>query len=412
MKKIALITENLGNGGASRAVMRLAEAYSQSNLQTYKFTLISNGQHASPPVPHLKPIFKLKSDLCRRIYCRLLYPNLLPAHYIYRPAHGNFLDYHKTFKDFDLLHLFWCQNFLSPLSILALKKPVVITFHDMWFLTGGCSYSYGCSEFTKKCLACPNASSFFRAFINRQACDKRALIDSDKTRLIFTSEWMYDIAVSAGIDKAKCYVLNNIFPRHYRAYDCKYAFRQILSYSESDIHKYIIYFVGDINDPRKGFSLLANAIASLPKDLKDNLLLQVLGAHSISDSIIRLMDISVKLLGIYNDDVSQVLAYNAADLLICPSHYDNSPNVVAEANLCGIQVVCLDNTGTASMISKYSLLGHIISSETFNNDFFFLINDIINSKKIDRKGIASLASSIYSIDPIVNQHLHIYNTLL
>jgi glycosyltransferase involved in cell wall biosynthesis len=52
------------------------------------------------------------------------------------------------------------------------------------------------------------------------------------------------------------------------------------------------------------------------------------------------------------DDRVLVLAYNAADVFVVPSLYDNSPNTILEAMACGVPVVAFETGGIPDMIRQ------------------------------------------------------------
>ena len=41
------------------------------------------------------------------------------------------------------------------LPLEATRKPVVLTLHDEWFLTGDCAYTYRCERWLDHCGSCP-----------------------------------------------------------------------------------------------------------------------------------------------------------------------------------------------------------------------------------------------------------------
>ncbi len=65
---------------------------------------------------------------------------------------------HPLVQNADIIHLHWINfGFLSTGSIkklLALGKPVVWTFHDMWPFTGGCHHSGECENYQIECGNC------------------------------------------------------------------------------------------------------------------------------------------------------------------------------------------------------------------------------------------------------------------
>ena len=94
------------------------------------------------------------------------------------------------------------------------------------------------------------------------------------------------------------------------------------------------------------------SLEDLDDRFKSLFAIQVLGNNKNKISKLDELGINYHCLGYFSDEVSQVIAYNAADALICPSNFDNSPNVIAEAQMCGLPVITLNGSGCSEMIKN------------------------------------------------------------
>jgi glycosyltransferase involved in cell wall biosynthesis len=105
----------------------------------------------------------------------------------------------------------------------------------------------------------------------------------------------------------------------------------------------VVLFGADvINNRRKGFHLLAQALNGLPKDI---FLLSVgQNAPQIETALPHLH------LGHIADDRLLSLVYNAADVYVIPSLQDNQPNTVLESMACGTPVIGFDVGGIPDMV--------------------------------------------------------------
>jgi len=59
----------------------------------------------------------------------------------------------------DLLHVHWISRSFNLFHLAELAgrgKPIVLTPHDLWTVTGGCHYPAGCEEFRSACRTCPS----------------------------------------------------------------------------------------------------------------------------------------------------------------------------------------------------------------------------------------------------------------
>ena len=126
-----------------------------------------------------------------------------------------------------------------------------------------------------------------------------------------------------------------------------------------DLSQKIILF-GAINatlDPRKGFSLLLDALKYLAqKNLLENIHLVVFGGSlNVSD-----LGIGIKLfnLGPIHDHSTLRTIYSAADVMVVPSTEEAFGQTASEAMACGTNVVGFLNTGLTDIID-HKLNGHL-----------------------------------------------------
>ena len=113
-------------------------------------------------------------------------------------------------------------------------------------------------------------------------------------------------------------------------------------------NKIIILFGSSyIDDPRKGFNFLLNFL----KFLKSNYQLNIFG--HINDKKLKekiFKNENIKYLGNITSNKELRDIYSASDIVVIPSLRDNSPNILFEANACGVPAVAFDKTGTKDFI--------------------------------------------------------------
>jgi glycosyltransferase involved in cell wall biosynthesis len=107
----------------------------------------------------------------------------------------------------------------------------------------------------------------------------------------------------------------------------------------------VLLFVSEqVDNRRKGFELLLQALQQLPPDLP----LQLLVVGRTTD---RLADIPLPHVHLGALDEHQMAkAYQAADVFAMPSLYDNYPNTVLEAYACGLAVIGFGASGVQEML--------------------------------------------------------------
>ena len=106
-----------------------------------------------------------------------------------------------------------------------------------------------------------------------------------------------------------------------------------------------------------------------------------------------------------------MIAYNSADILICPSKVDNTPNVIAEAQMCGLPCIGLKETGSSEMIQDG--LSGLIYTKNKPEDLASLISNFALEKiQFSKTAIASWATDNYGIDNTCKKYLELYSSLL
>jgi glycosyltransferase involved in cell wall biosynthesis len=250
----------------------------------------------------------------------------------------------------DVIHINWvCNGFLQVETLGKLNKPLVWTFHDMWTFTGGCHYSEGCERYTKSCGQCPQLNSSRENDLSRRIWQRKADAWRSLNLVIVTpSHWMATCARSSSLFTSSDievipYGLNL---RRYKPVDWQLA-REILNLP---LDKQLILFCSmSLDDPRKGYSLLQQALKQLAKTTwRERVELVILGGTETD----HFLDSQIKVyrMGRLSDDLSLALVYAAVDVFTAPSTEDNLPNTVLEAIACGTPCVAFEIGGMPDMI--------------------------------------------------------------
>jgi glycosyltransferase involved in cell wall biosynthesis len=252
----------------------------------------------------------------------------------------------------DIVNLHWInEGYVSVEEIGRIDKPLVWTLHDMWAFTGGCHYSGPCDGFKGECGNCPQLGS-------RRSGDLSRLNVSRKLRswachqltIVTPSHWLGDLARKSRIFQNKRIevIPNGIDLDRFRPIDPSWA-RSILGLDHEK--RWLLFGAwGGTTDPRKGFDLLQQALLTLAADhaWEDNIGVITFGGHYPTRD--GALPFPTKSLGELNDEISLVLAYNAADAFIAPSREDNLPNTILEALACGIPSVAFQAGGIPDLI--------------------------------------------------------------
>ena len=249
MIKIALVSADNGNGGAARATRRLAKGITHiGEKSNFEITFISEGK-SEAGYKLKKPIYKwfikfLYKDNLRKYLIKKIINKVWNILNIKRGNYENYffregysLDNIKTFEEYDLIHIFWGQKFISPSALSKLKIPIVITLHDMWFITGGFGYTKNPEKEKKEFLTYIGKKNY-----KNQHNSKKALLRRDKTSVVVTSEWMAKKVFDTNIYNKKVNKIDNYIPANYKYLNAKFDCRELLGWDKKLIKKKIIYF--------------------------------------------------------------------------------------------------------------------------------------------------------------------------
>jgi glycosyltransferase involved in cell wall biosynthesis len=250
----------------------------------------------------------------------------------------------------DLIQLHFLSRFVDYrgfFSSIRPGKPVIWTMHGMEALTGGCHYDYGCGKFTEECGACPLLGSRSAEDLTRQVWRRKRLsyarIAPEQLHIVAPSHWMQEqVQRSSLLSRFECshfpYGLDTeVFaPRDRREARARLGI---------PLDAKVILFVADgVDDPRKGFRLLAEALAGPGQD--EGVFLLSIGAGEPP----KLGNAGHVHLPRTSDDALLARIYSAADVFAIPSLQDNLPNTILESLACGVPVVGFDVGGVPDAV--------------------------------------------------------------
>ncbi len=250
-------------------------------------------------------------------------------------------------------HLHWCSNFISPASIRFLReagRPIFITLHDQWWMTGGCHYSAGCTKYEADCAQCPQLFSDPAGLTETALSEKIDAFAGSDVTVVTPSQWMADCARNSTVFRnADVQVVRNpidvdVFtpPSPTERADA----RAELGLEEDDV--VLLFGAQTLSDRRKGFNELVQALKLVNDRIKRRLFLVSFGRpakHTLSVAGIPAIE-----LGEIFDDRRLAQIYGAADLFVIPSLEDNYPNTIVESLACGTPAVGYAAGGISDLI--------------------------------------------------------------
>jgi glycosyltransferase involved in cell wall biosynthesis len=318
---------------------------------------------------------------------------------------GSDVSKHDLVQEADYIYVHWVLGgFLSIKSLRQLAelgKPVIMVLHDMWTITGGCSYSFDCQKFLSHCHNCPILPGEKTKDISyKQFESKRAVYDRySNLYFISPSSWLYNLAQSAPLTRNKpiFHIPNAIDTTLFKPFDKKIA-KGILNINEN---AYVISFgANKITSPYKGWRYLQQALQTLKeKNLDQEIVVLVFGSGP-SEELKNAIPFKTKFMGYITDDYTTNLIYNASDVFVAPSLADNLPTTIIESMRCGTAVVGFEVGGIPDMIKhqENGYLAEYKNSEDLARGIEFCMNNDIKGQ----------LSAQFDNDRIIQQHLDLF----
>ncbi|GKS58909.1 glycosyl transferase family 1 [Nitrospira sp.] len=251
----------------------------------------------------------------------------------------------------DIINLHWIAAYVDYelfFPTAATRACLVWTFHDMNPVTGGCHYDMECGKFAQRCGACPQLGSRDPQDLAGEIWDrKRAIferLDARRLCIVTPSRWLGQVVkqspifarfrvetIPYGLD------LDDFAPRD------RASARHVLGIPEDA--QVILFLAEMVDNQRKGFALLTEALAASAQSLKR------LWFLSVGNNAPRLAaGLHGSHLNYVGSDRFLSMVYSAADVFVIPSMQDNLPNTVMEAMACGTPVIGFDVGGVRDMV--------------------------------------------------------------
>lgn len=320
----------------------------------------------------------------------------------------------EEYKQADILHFHGTHGYFNYLALPALtkNKPAVFTFHDMWALTGHCTYSYDCERWQTGCGRCPYP-------------EVHPPIKRDNTRLEWKlKQWIFNranlsvVVLNKWLAEKVTHSILSHFPLYHIPNGVDMEVYKPLNTNQSRSrlgippHKKVLMFMAlDLKDYRKGADLLLKSLQNLPASLKSNIVLLLMGRDG--KVLAEAVDLKTVDLGYVRDEHVKAAAYSAADLFVFPTRADNLPLVLQESMACGTPMVSFDVGGVPELVrpGQTGYLAKPESAEDFKKGIIKLLKDDQLRHNLSKQ-CRVIAVEEYSLALQVKRHINMYKSVV
>lgn len=316
--------------------------------------------------------------------------------------------------DSDIVHLFWVNGgFFRIETLKRFKQPIVWTLHDMWPFTGGCHYDEECGRFRLSCGDCPVLRSGKARDLSRRIWRRKQVAwDGVPIVVVATSHWLADMARASSLfkDQRIEVIPNGLDTELFKPLD-KVAARD--AYNLPQDKRLILFSAFEAtSDNRKGGRFLVSALEMMSQaGWGDQAELIVIGSSRPENP----PDLGMKVhyMGYLRDEISQVMLYSAADVVVAPSVQENLSNTVMESLACGTPVVAFDIGGMPDMIDHQhnGYLAKPFESSDLAAGIMWILEHKDRHDMLSQRARQTVVER-YALETIANRYLELYQSIL
>ncbi len=278
----------------------------------------------------------------------------------------------------DIIVLHWINSFLSMESIakiLKLGKPVIIMLHDMWHMTGGCSYSGDCTGYMADCAECKllQENNCTSSLPKKSLTCKINTYSNQNVTVVAPGNWISECARRGSVFKNhKIVMIPNCLDTDKFIPVNKVEARELLGIkSDKPVVLFTAMTAGKGNE-RKGFKYLTEALSMF----EDNSL-ELIVIGQVDEESMSAVTQNKNYLGYIGEEERLALAYSAADVTVVPSLQETFCYTACESMSCGTPVAAFMTGGLLDQIEHKNngYLAQMMDSRDLADGINFCINN-------------------------------------
>lgn len=403
MKVLQINTSDRG-GGAEKVGYQITKALNNRDVQT---DLMVGWKHTDD-----RNTFQIKKGFTDKIISKVM-TNILALQGV------GYLESKKCLglireKNYNLVHYHNIHGeyfSMSNIPKIARLLPSVWTLHDMWSFTGRCAYSFDCDGWLSKCGQCGvtvNKTYPEMPFDNSMKVlkSKKKAFLHNKINFVTPSKWLENLVRKSFLkDENIMTIYNGVDLEAFKFHD-KNELRG--KYGLKGDKKYILFAAANMNDERKGFKYLINALNNLPD--KKNIVLITVGS-TINKNLVS-KEFQIKEFGYISEENKMNEIYALADIFVMPSLMDNFPCTILESMCSGTPVIAFDVGGIKEQIGQGSgwlvpVKDHIKLSKELQH--------ILKNTELLKTYSHNSRNAVeekFTLDICVNSYISLYNSIL
>jgi glycosyltransferase involved in cell wall biosynthesis len=407
--KVLILSHADNGGGAARAAFRLYQSLRLRDVSVQMWVDRSDGQDLSIKAPagklrqfvnYIKP--SVAVELHRWLCGGHLKNPVLHSLAIVPTGAASRVNR----SDFDLVNLHWINaEMISIRGIGAIRKPIVMTLHDMWAFCG--AEHLNTSGEWKQGYRGEAAGSDRSRSINRWVWWRKRRLWTRPFQLVTPSSWLRECVQQSALMRewqVEC-IPNPIDTDFWRPMDQGSA--RLAFGLPKDVELVLFGSFKENDAPHKGADLLVQTLRAL-RESGRKIELVVFGQGRPRDP--PSLGFKTHYVGQLRDDVSLKLLYSASDIVVVPSRIENFPTVAVEAHACGVPVAAFATCGLPDVID-HGVTGYLakpFDSEELAQGIAWVLD---NKLKMAGKARAR-AVSLWSYEIVAEQYANLYRKVL